>query len=118
LVVEDHDDLRAYSCGVLRDLGYQVFEAADGTSAIALLESSRTIDLLFTDVVLPERLHGKNVADHARRLHPSIKVLFTTGYTRNAIVHEGRLDAGIHLLSKPFTFRALAEKVRKILDET
>jgi signal transduction histidine kinase len=118
LVVEDHDDLRAYSSGVLRDLGYQVFEAADAASAIGFLESSRTIDLLFTDVVLPDSLHGKNVADHARRLHPTIKVLFTTGYTRNAIVHNGRLDAGVNLLSKPFTFRALAEKVRKILDET
>ncbi len=118
LVVEDHDDLRAYSSGVLRDLGYQVFEAADAASAIGFLESSRTIDLLFTDVVLPDGLHGKNVADHARSLHPTIKVLFTTGYTRNAIVHNGRLDAGVNLLSKPFTFRALAEKVRKILDET
>ncbi|WP_157460862.1 ATP-binding protein [Bradyrhizobium genomosp. I (2014)] len=117
LVVEDHDDLRAYSCGVLRDLGYQVFEAADAKSAIAFLETSRPLDLLFTDVVLPDRLHGKNVADHARRLHPKIKILFTTGYTRNAIVHDGRLDAGVNLLSKPFTFRALAEKVRKILDE-
>lgn len=117
LVVEDHDDLRAYSSGVLRDLGYQVFEAADAASAIGFLESSRSIDLLFTDVVLPDGLHGRNVADHARRLHPTIKVLFTTGYTRNAIVHNGRLDAGVNLLSKPFTFRGLAEKVRKILDE-
>lgn len=117
LVVEDHDDLRAYSSGVLRDLGYQVFEAADAASAIAFLESSRTIDLLFTDVVLPDGLHGRNIADRARRLHPMIKVLFTTGYTRNAIVHNGRLDAGVNLLSKPFTFRGLAEKVRRILDE-
>ena len=118
LVVEDHDDLRAYSSGILRDLGYQVFEAADAASAIGFLESSRTIDLLFTDVVLPDSLHGKNVADHARKLNPTIKVLFTTGYTRNAIVHNGRLDAGVNLLSKPFTSRTLAEKVRKILDET
>jgi signal transduction histidine kinase len=117
LVVEDHDDLRAYSSGVLRDLGYQVFEAADAASAIGFLESSRSIDLLFTDVVLPDGLHGRNVADHAKRLHPTIKVLFTTGYTRNAIVHNGRLDAGVHLLSKPFTFRGLAEKVRKVLDD-
>ena len=117
LIVEDHDDLRAYSSGVLRDLGYQVFEAADAASAIGFLESSRSIDLLFTDVVLPDGLHGRNVADHAKRLHPRIKVLFTTGYTRNAIVHNGRLDPGVNLLSKPFTFRGLAEKVRKILDE-
>jgi CheY-like chemotaxis protein len=118
LVVEDHDDLRAYSCGVLRDLGYQVFEAADAASALVFLESRQPVDLLFTDVVLPDRLNGKNIADHARRLHPAIKVLFTTGYTRNAIVHDGRLDAGVNLISKPFTFRALSEKVRKILDET
>ena len=103
---------------MLRDLGYQVFEAADSASAINCLESSRTIDLLFTDVVLPDSLHGKHIAEHARRLHPMIKVLFTTGYTRNAIVHNGRLDAGVNLLSKPFTFRGLAEKVRKVLDET
>jgi CheY-like chemotaxis protein len=117
LVVEDHDDLRAYSCGVLRDLGYQVFDAADAASAIRFLESSDGIDLLFTDVVLPDGLNGRNIADHARRLHPAIKVLFTTGYTRNAIVHNGRLDSGVNLLSKPFTFRGLAEKVRKVLDE-
>ncbi|WP_271568452.1 response regulator [Bradyrhizobium sp. CCBAU 11386] len=90
---------------MLRDLGYQVYEAADAASAIGFLESSQSIDLLFTDVVLPDGLHGRNVADHARRLHPLIKVLFTTGYTRNAIVHNGGLDAGVHLLSKPFTFR-------------
>ena len=118
LVVEDHDDLRAYSSGVLRELGYEVFEAEDAASAIGFLESSRTIDLLFTDVVLPDGHHGKNIADYARKLHPTIKVLFTTGYTRNAIVHNGRLDAGVNLLSKPFTFCGLAEKVRKVLDET
>ena len=116
LVVEDHDDLRAYSSSVLRDLGYEVFEAADAASAFTFLNSAQKVDLLFTDVMLPDGVHGRNVAEHARKLHPTIKVLFTTGYTRNAIVHNGRLDAGVNLLSKPFTFHGLAEKVRKVLD--
>lgn len=117
LVVEDHADLRAYSSGVLRELGYQILEAADAASAISILESGIHVDLLFTDVVLPDGVHGRKIAERARSLQPTIKILFTTGYTRNAIVHNGRLDAGVNLLNKPFTFQGLAEKVRKALDE-
>ena len=117
LVVEDHADLRAYASGVLRDLGYKILEAADAASAISILSSDIQIDLLFTDVVLPDGVHGKKIAEHAKEMRPGIKILFTTGYTRNAIVHNGRLDPGVNLLNKPFTFDGLAVKVRKVLDE-
>ncbi|MEO7072202.1 MAG: ATP-binding protein [Rhodanobacter sp.] len=117
LVVEDHDDLRAYSVGVLRDLGYCVLEAATGPAALDLLANAERVDMLFTDVVLPEKMDGRTLADAARRDRPDMKVLFTTGYSRDAIVHNGRLDSGVHLLPKPFTSDALASKVRGVLDE-
>lgn len=116
LVVEDHEDLRAFSTGVLRELGYRVLEAANGRSALEVLQAAHDVDLLFTDVVLPEGMDGRRLADEAQRRRPSIKVLFTTGYTRNAIVHNGRLDAGVSLIGKPFSFEALAAKVRQVLD--
>lgn len=115
LVVEDHDALREYSTSVLRELGYQVLEAAEGGRALELLEMRQDVHLLFTDVVLPG-LNGRQLADQALRLRPGLKILFTTGYTRNAIVHNGRLDRGVDLISKPFTFAALAAKVRQVLD--
>ncbi len=117
LLVEDHDDLRAYSSGVLRELGYKVLEAVNGRAALDLLQSHDRVDLLFTDVVLPDGMHGRMLAEEARRRRPGIKVLYTTGYTRNAIVHNGRLDAGVNLLSKPFTYDSLAAKVRRLLDQ-
>ena len=114
LVVEDHDGLREYSVSVLRELGYCVLEAPDGQEGLELLRK-RPVDLLFTDVVLPG-LNGRQLADQAMKFQPGLKVLFTTGYTRNAIVHNGRLDDGVSLITKPFTFDGLASKVRKILD--
>jgi PAS domain S-box-containing protein len=116
LVVEDDHDVRTYSVDSLRELGYRVLEAHDGASAIRLVEQERNIDLLFTDVVLPGGMTGAQVAAQARGLRPGLKVLFTTGYARNAIVHQGRLDAGVHLLTKPFNFDELAIKVRDVLD--
>ncbi|UZK67827.1 PAS domain-containing hybrid sensor histidine kinase/response regulator [Sphingomonas sp. M1-B02] len=116
LVVEDHDDLRTFSTGILRELGYEVLEAANGHSALKVLQAAHDVDLLFTDVVLPEGMDGRRLADEARRRRPGIKVLFTTGYTRNAIVHNGRLDLGVNLISKPFSFERLASKVREVLD--
>lgn len=113
--MEDHADLRAFSVGVLSDLGYRVLSAASGPEAIALLESER-IDLLFTDVVLPEGMNGRRVADEAVAIQPMLKVLFTTGYTPNAIVHNGRLDSGVQLISKPFSASALGLRVRRLLD--
>ncbi|WP_439477592.1 ATP-binding protein [Brevundimonas sp.] len=116
LLVEDHEDLRAYSAGVLRELGYQVLEAPNGRVALDVLQSHNDVALLFTDVVMPDGLDGRQLAEEALRRRPELKVLYTTGYTRNAIVHNGRLDAGVNLLGKPFTYRELAEKVRRLLD--
>jgi CheY-like chemotaxis protein len=116
LVVEDDPDVRAYSVGALQELGYQVVEAHDGPSAVRLLEQ-RSFDLVFTDVVLPGGMTGAQVVARAVQLWPGIKTLFTTGYARNAIVHHGRLDPGVHLITKPFTFDDLAAKVRDVLDQ-
>jgi signal transduction histidine kinase len=118
LVVEDHPELRAYTTGVLRDLGYRVLEAASGTTALDLLESSQDVKLLFTDVVLPDGIDGRRLAEEANRRRPDLKVLYTTGYTRNAIVHNGRLDIGVQLIMKPFTRERLALMVRQLLDAT
>ena len=116
LVVEDDDDVRTYSVDVLRELGYRVLEAHDGPSALRLLERQPKVDLLFSDVVLPGGMTGAQVAAQAQALNPKLKVLFTTGYARNAIVHHGRLDAGVQLITKPFTYADLAAKVRDVLD--
>jgi signal transduction histidine kinase len=115
LVIEDHAGLREYSIGVLRDLGYRVLHAQDGPEGLAILRERPEVDMIFTDVVLPG-MNGRQVASEALKLRPDLKVLFTTGYTRNAIVHNGRLDEGVSLITKPFTFDGLASKVRKLLD--
>jgi CheY-like chemotaxis protein len=116
LVVEDDELVRAMSVDVLRELGYSVLEASDGPSALELLQRDRRIDLLFTDVVLPGGMTGADVAAKARQLRPGIRVLFATGYARNAIFHHGRLDKGVHLITKPFALADLAVKVRTVLD--
>jgi PAS domain S-box-containing protein len=116
LVAEDDDDVRAYTVECLRELGYRVLEAHDGPSALRLLErQEQPVALLFTDVVMPG-MTGQELAVSARELVPDIKVLYTSGYTRNAIVHGGRLDAGVEVIVKPFTFEALAQKVRDMID--
>jgi signal transduction histidine kinase/CheY-like chemotaxis protein len=114
LVVEDEDAVRATSLETLRELGYSVAEAADGDSALALLESLRSVALLFTDVVMPG-MTGEALAQEATRRRPGLRTLFTTGYTRNSIVHGGMLDHGVHLLQKPFTADQLARKVREVI---
>ena len=116
LLVEDNDGVREYAATVLHGLGYAVLEASDTTSAIELLGNKPPIDLLFTDVVLPGGLNGRTLANEVRRTYPGIPVLFTTGYTRNAIVHQGRLDADVDLLNKPYTEQDLARKIRELLD--
>jgi PAS domain S-box-containing protein len=116
LVVEDDDDVRTYSVESLRELGYRVIEAHDGPSALRLLERQERVDLLFTDVVLPSNMTGAQVAAQARGMRPNLKVLFTTGYARNAIIHQGRLDKGVQLITKPFSFADLASKIRDVLD--
>lgn len=115
LVVEDNDDVRSYSTMIFSELGYVVLEASEAEAALNVLRSEQRVDLLFTDVVLPGK-SGRVLADAAVRLRPSLKVLFTTGYSRNAIVHQGRLDPGVELISKPFTFEQLAARVRDLLD--
>jgi signal transduction histidine kinase/ActR/RegA family two-component response regulator len=114
LVVEDDAAVRAYSVETLTGLGYRVLEAPDGESALRILEAHGDIDLLFTDVGLPG-MNGRQLADEARRRRERLPILFTSGYTRNAIVHNGMLDTGVQLLNKPFTTQQLAEKVRAVL---
>lgn len=116
LVCEDDEDVRAYSAEVLRELGYQVLEAADGPAALSLLRANPNVDLLFTDVVLPGGITGAELAKEAVSIQSKIKTLFTTGYARNAIVHHGRLDPGVDLLTKPFSYADLASRVRDSLD--
>jgi len=117
LVLEDDDDVRTYSVEILRELGYRVVEAHDGPSALRLLERQGRVDLLFTDVVLPGGMTGAQAAEQARELKPNLKVLFTTGYARNAIIHQGRLDKGVRLITKPFSSAELAARVRDVLDD-
>ncbi len=118
LAVEDDPDVRAHTTGALRELGYQVLEAGNGRMALDILESRPDVALVFTDVGLPGGMNGRQLAEAARRLRPQLKVLFTTGYARDAIVHDGRLDAGVQLLAKPFSFAGLSQKLREMLDSS
>src|SRR5262249_33001512 len=116
LVVEDDRDVRAYLVELLRDLNYCVLSAHDAVSALGLIEESDVrIDLLLTDVVLPG-MNGRQLAEKAKNRRPNLKVLFTTGYSRNAIVHQGRLGAGVAMIQKPITQDALAARIRDLLD--
>ncbi|WBO22044.1 PAS domain-containing protein [Sphingomonas abietis] len=116
LVCEDDDGVRANSVESLRELGYAVLEAADARAALRLLDGDDTVDLLFTDVILPGGMTGSDLAAQARGRRPDLRVLFTSGYARDAIVHHGRLDPGVELLPKPFAFEELAMRVRRMLD--
>ncbi len=111
LLVEDDALVRRYAHDQLVALGYTVIEAHNGTQALQVLQAQGEVDLLFTDVVMPG-LTGKQLADQARLLRPQLKVLYTSGYTENAIVHQGRLDPGVHLLTKPYRREELARRVR------
>ena len=115
LVVEDDPGVRAVSVEALRELGYRVVEADGAAAALEQIAAHPDIDLMFTDIVMPE-VNGAKLAEAARLLRPGLKVLFTTGYTRNAVVHNGVVDAGVELIGKPFTIDALAAKVRSVLD--
>jgi PAS domain S-box-containing protein len=117
LVVEDNDEVRAYTTDILRELGYEVFEATEGDTALSLIASEPRIKLLFTDVGLPGPFNGRQIADEARKLRSDLKILFTTGYAQNAIIHQGRLDPGVQLIVKPFNFAGLAAKIRQMFDE-
>lgn len=115
LVVEDDEAVRATVVEMLADLGYRVLKAVDAQSALNVVESGIPIDMLFTDVVMPGSLKSPELARKAKERLPDIAVLFTSGYTENSIVHGGRLDAGVNLLSKPYTREALARKFRHVL---
>jgi nitrogen-specific signal transduction histidine kinase len=116
LLVEDDDLVRSYSESQLRQLGYAVVAVNDGQSALEALKRD-AFDLLFTDVVLPGGLNGRQLADQARKLHPQLKVLYTSGYTADAIVHNGHLGPGVNLISKPYRQQDLAFKLRRVLSE-
>jgi signal transduction histidine kinase/CheY-like chemotaxis protein len=115
LLVEDEERVRHMSVDSLRELGYTVVQASDGEQALEMLTIQPRIDMLFTDIVMPG-INGRILADRARETRPGLKVLYTTGYTRNAIVHNGMLDHGVSFLAKPFTLDQLATKVRQVLD--
>jgi len=116
LVVEDEAVVRTFSTEALRDLGFDVLEASDGAAALGIVKTHPEVQLLFADVGLPGGMNGRQLADEAVRHRPGLKVLLTTGYTQNAVVHNGRLDSGVNLLVKPFTYETLAAKMKEILE--
>jgi PAS domain S-box-containing protein len=115
LVVEDDDEVREVAVSMLTELGYRVVKARDAASALVVVDSGIPIDLIFTDVMMPGALRSPELARKAKERLPNVAVLFTSGYTQNAIVHGGRLDAGVELLAKPYTREGLARKVRHVL---
>ena len=115
LVVEDEERVRLMSCNALRELGYTVFEASSGEEARLLFAQMERVDLVFTDIVMAG-MSGRQLADALRVENPRVKVLYTTGYTRNAVVHNGVLDEGVAFLPKPFSVEELAVKLRAVLD--
>jgi len=118
LVVEDDADLRVYLSDVLRDLNYRVVSAGSAQAALTiLLQPEQRVDLLLTDVVMPG-INGRELGRRAQQIRPHLKTLYMTGYSRNAVVHQGRLDGGVDLLEKPVTQAKLALKVREILDRS
>jgi CheY-like chemotaxis protein len=117
LLVEDDEAVRELNASMLRELNYVVIEAENGARAVQIIEIVPNIRVLFTDVGLPGGMNGRQLADAALRLRPDLRVLFTTGYARGAIVHDGRLDPCVELISKPFTAAALATKIRELLDK-
>jgi len=115
LVVEDEDRVRHFAVDALRELGYTVLSASNGFNGLDIIRDQPRLSLLLTDIVMP-RMNGRQLADEARQILPGLRVLYTTGYTRNAVVHNGILDPGVALLAKPFTIAQLALRVRAILD--
>jgi CheY-like chemotaxis protein len=116
LVVEDDADLRAYVSDLLRDLNYRIFTASSAQAALTiLLQEEPKVDLLLTDVVMPG-INGRELGRRAQQVRPGIKILYMTGYSRNAVVHQGRLDEGVELLEKPISQAKLALRVREMLD--
>jgi CheY-like chemotaxis protein len=115
LVVEDDESVLANAIEALKELGYKVIASANGARALEELARHRDVALLFTDVVMPD-MSGRQLADRALATRPDLKVLYTTGYTRNAIVHHGVLDSGTQFLQKPYTLEDLARKLKSVLN--
>lgn len=118
LLVEDNEDVRRFAFHHLQSMGYVVLQAGNGVEALETLATHDEVDLLFTDVVMPGGLSGRQLADAALARNPRLKVLFTSGYNDNVIVHHGRLDDGVHLLPKPYRRSELAQRIRAVLDGT
>lgn len=117
LLVEDDDLVRNHVAKQLTGLGYRLVVASNGNEALDIFRRDQAFDLLFTDVVMPEGINGRQLAREIHAIAPGLPVLFTSGYTENAIVHHGRLDAGVLLLSKPYRLSTLAAKIRQALNE-
>jgi signal transduction histidine kinase/DNA-binding response OmpR family regulator len=115
LVVEDNEEVRNYAASCLRQLGYRVLEACDGQSAVAIIDAEPDLALLLTDLGLPGGMNGQDIAQHLRQSRATVPVLLMTAYAASALVHDGRLDPGVELLSKPFTPSALAIRVHELL---
>jgi len=116
LVVEDDPLVRGYVVAQLKGLGYQTITAANGPEVLALLNQDVAFDVLFTDVVMPGGMNGRDVAEAVTRLRPGVPVLYTSGYPETAIMHDGRIDPGVALLSKPYRQADLARLMRQVLD--
>lgn len=117
LIVEDDQLVREHLRNQLVLMGYSVISAVDGRTAIKALRAQRAIDLLFTDLVMPGGMTGKELADVAQTMRPALKVLFTSGYAGGGLLHEGRLDPSVELLSKPYRREQLVAKLRKVLGD-
>ena len=117
LLVEDDELVRTHVEGLLHHLGYNVVVAHNGVAALAMLEQGLKVDLLFTDVVMPGGMSGRQLVEKAATLRPELKVLYTSGYTENAIVHHGHLDPGVQMIRKPYRRQELALKIRTVLDQ-
>jgi CheY-like chemotaxis protein len=116
LVVEDDDAIRGYCTEVLREFGYHVLEAPNAGAALEILERQPDLRLLLTDIGLPGAMNGRQLSDEARQRRPELKVVLTTGYTGDTVIHTGRLEKGVSLMVKPFSFADLTRKVREALD--
>ena len=115
LVVDDEPTVRMLVVEVLEELGYTAVEAEDSASGLRILHSEARVDLLVTDVGLPGGLNGRQMADAARTTRPDLKVLFITGYAENAVIGNGHLEQGMHVMTKPFAIDALADRIRELI---
>ena len=116
LVVEDDRLVRDYVLTQLHSLGYVTLQAGNAVEALAIVAAGKPFDLLFTDVIMPGKMNGRQLADEVLKTRPGLKVVYTSGYTENAIIHHGRLDSGVLLLAKPYRKSDLARILRKALD--